>query len=286
MKKIIVILFIIGILFYGYSVDASTGTLRGDSIISCNGVTYGRHSDDNHWHVATKKNNRYYAVGSAFYYNPCSSNSNSSSSSAIIQEKTKSNINTLEKVIIDGKEFEINESNDLNYSTNKNTVEVTAVLTDSSASYVVEGLSVLSVGNNLGKIVVTAEDGSKREYSVNIYRMSNDTNVDIYLDGEKISFSDYKADYAVDSSVESIEVTYKLSDENATIEVDDFSLIEEGKNDFYIVVTAEDGSVKEYTITINKSSAGEDFISTVLGLGTVGGIGYGIYTSNKKKKHV
>lgn len=283
MKKIIVLLFIIGILFYGYNVYASTGTLKSDSIISCNGVTYGRHGDDNHWHVATKKSNRYYAVGSAFYYNPCSSNIGSSSSITIIQEKTKSNINTLEKVIIDGEEFVINET-EINYSTNKTKVEVTAVLTDSLASYVVEGLSVLSVGNNLGTIVVTAENGEKREYSVNIYRLNNDTNVDIYLDGEKIYFSDYKAEYDVDSSVESIEVTYELSDENATIEVDDFSLIEEGKNDFYIVVTAEDGTVKEYKITINKSSASEDFISTVLGFGTVGGIGYGIYVSNKKKK--
>lgn len=55
------------------NVLASSGKLRKDSIVTCNGVTYGKHGTDSvHWHVAEKRDNGWYPQGSAIYYsNPC-----------------------------------------------------------------------------------------------------------------------------------------------------------------------------------------------------------------------
>lgn len=144
-----------------------------------------------------------------------SSSSNSSNSNNNFIVKEKSNVNTIEKIIIEGEEFAIIEGENISYTTNKESIEVTAELTDNLADYDLNGFESLMIGYNVCSILVTAEDGSKKEYSVNVYRKSNDTNVDIYLDGEKIIFSNNKAEYDVESSVESVEVTYELSDENA-----------------------------------------------------------------------
>lgn len=65
------------------NVNASSGKLRSSSITSCNGVTYGQHSSDNHWHIAKKTENGYYPEGDAIYSNPCMD------SNEYIEEETK-----------------------------------------------------------------------------------------------------------------------------------------------------------------------------------------------------
>ena len=72
MKKILIIL----LLFYGMimpiNVYASSGALKSDSIITCNGKYYGKHGDG-HWHEAVKKSGKWYPKDSAIYTNnkPC-----------------------------------------------------------------------------------------------------------------------------------------------------------------------------------------------------------------------
>ena len=64
-------------------VYASSGALKKNSIKTCpNGVTYGYHAKDKHWHVAERSNTSsgWSAVGDAFYYDPCPNDSSSVSS--------------------------------------------------------------------------------------------------------------------------------------------------------------------------------------------------------------
>ena len=56
-----VIFFII--LFFGFNVSASSGTLRQNSIISCNGKYYGNHGTPLHWHEAIKKDDKWVSIG-------------------------------------------------------------------------------------------------------------------------------------------------------------------------------------------------------------------------------
>ena len=142
MKKWLYVILLFTIFITGYiEVNASSGQLKKASIKTCNDVTYGQHSSDNHWHVAEYKDGRYYALGSAIYNNPCDSsntitnsgsnsgsntitNSGTDSSSNTItnngsnnnsnveldipqQEEIKSSDNTLKEIIIDDKSFEI-----------------------------------------------------------------------------------------------------------------------------------------------------------------------------------
>ena len=70
MKKII-LLFII--MLIPINVYATSGGIKADNIVSCNGKYYGYHGDDKHWHEAEKKDSgRWYPKGSAIYSsNPC-----------------------------------------------------------------------------------------------------------------------------------------------------------------------------------------------------------------------
>ena len=70
MKKII-LLFII--MLIPINVYATSGGIKADTIVSCNGKYYGYHGDDKHWHEAEKKDSgRWYPKGSAIYSsNPC-----------------------------------------------------------------------------------------------------------------------------------------------------------------------------------------------------------------------
>ena len=50
---------------------ATGGALKGDSICTKDGVTYGRHGDG-HWHKAVKKSGRWYPDGGSLgTKNPC-----------------------------------------------------------------------------------------------------------------------------------------------------------------------------------------------------------------------
>ena len=74
MKRIL-ILEICVVLLLPFTVNATGGALRKNSIKTCsNGVTYGLHSDGHggtHWHVAATNGKNYYATGHAIYSDPC-----------------------------------------------------------------------------------------------------------------------------------------------------------------------------------------------------------------------
>ena len=78
MKKISMIIFLIGLVFADINiVYASSGFLRKNSIKTCNGVSYGQHSSDNHWHKAVLNDNGgYNAEGDPIYSDPCGNNQN------------------------------------------------------------------------------------------------------------------------------------------------------------------------------------------------------------------
>lgn len=56
---------LVGILGIGCpEANATAGFLRSDSIVNCNGVYYGQHGDDDHWHVAQRYDDgRWHAAG-------------------------------------------------------------------------------------------------------------------------------------------------------------------------------------------------------------------------------
>ena len=307
MKKVLYILLLVTVFTVDIvKVDASSGQLRKASIKTCNGITYGQHSSDNHWHVAEEQDGRYYATGNPIYSDPCNSNNimndvhpedvsdngsdsysnNTSVESSLVEtEEIKSNDNTIKVITIDGEEIEISDV--MNYSTTKDNVEINVTTNDTNATYEIKNNSTLSIGDNVVTIDVKAEDGSIKNYIINIKRevpLSSDTGIKVTINDEEVIFNNYKATVYVSSSTTDINIDYKLNDESAKVEIDEPEKLQTGDNKLKIKVIAEDESEQEYEITIYKYSKMQDVVFTIISFAIVGGIGCSIYFAIKKSK--
>ena len=72
--RLAICLAIVIVILFVPATYASSGALRRATIKQClNGVYYGIHGGDNHWHQAEQSNvsSGWSAVGDAFYHDPC-----------------------------------------------------------------------------------------------------------------------------------------------------------------------------------------------------------------------
>ena len=140
-------------------------------------------------------------------------------------------------------------------------------VTSGSAS----GAVNLSVGSNAIPIVVTAQNGSIKTYTITITRAASS---DATLSGLSIStgtltptFSSGTTSYSdtVANATSSVTVTPTRNEPNATITVNGIAVtsgtasdainLEAGANAITIVVTAQDGTTKTYTITVSRAGS-------------------------------
>lgn len=292
MKKIIFLLTIGVLCFVNINeVSATSGYLKSDSIKTCNGVTYGKHGDG-HWHVAIKNDDgRYNASGDPIYSDPCANSTNNNSNNTSNNSNTqtvvsKSSDNTIKMIKINNEQIDINDNMEYKTKQDKVTIEVTLNDAKASAEYVKE--KNLVIGNNLIIIKVKAENGNVKEYNLNVIRekeLSNNKNVKIMVNNEEVKFTLYKNDnITISSSDDKVNITYELEDENAKVEIKGNKNLKVGKNEIIITVVAENGDKQDYILNVEKYSQSTEIISTILGIGMLGGIGYGIYYFVKKRK--
>lgn len=292
MKKIIFLLTIGVLCFVNINeVNATSGYLKSSSIKTCNGVTYGNHGDG-HWHVAIKKDDgRYNASGDPIYSDPCAdstnNNSNNTSNNSNIQTVvSKSSDNTIKMIKINNEQIDINDNMEYKTKQDKATIEVT--LNDAKASADYDKGKNLVIGDNLIVIKVKAENGNIKEYNLNVIRekeLSNNKNIKIMVNNEEVKFTLYKNDnITISSSDDKVNITYGLEDENAKVEIKGNENLKVGKNEIIITVVAENGDKQDYILNVEKYSQSTEIISAILGIGMLGGIGYGIYYFVKKRK--
>lgn len=312
MKKSLYLILLITIFIAGnIEVTASSGALKKDSIKTCNGITYGQHSDDNHWHVAKESNGRYYATGSAIYSDPCSSNNNLSSDSSINnnissnnnsnseaglnnnvstteqssnvnssveKEEIKSNDNTLKSIIIDGKEIDIEDN--IYYSTTKEKIIIEVVTNDDKAKYEIKDDTTLEIGENKILIEVTAEDGTVKTYNIYVKRdkiLSSNTGIKVIINDKEINFSNNKAMIYVSATEKNLRIDYILNDKNSKVEMNKIEELTTGDNELMIKVIAEDGTEKEYEIILHKYAKSEEIIARIIVLVIISVVWFGIY---------
>jgi len=151
---------------------------------------------------------------------------------------------------------------------NVTSITVTGTANHSTATVSGNGAKTLSVGANTVYITVTAEDGSTKIYTITITRLSNDatlSNLTVSEGTLNPVFDANTTSYTVSvaNSVASITITGTANHANATVSGNGAKTLVVGANPVAIMVTAEDGSTKTYTVTINRAASDDATLSNL-----------------------
>ena len=147
-------------------------------------------------------------------------------------------------------------------ASNVKTVSITPILEDAKSNAVISNNAneELKAGeDNKITITVTAEDGSKKAYNINIKREALTSDATLkgleIEEAEKFKFDKDKFTYNVKigKNIKSLTITYELSDENSTVDIEGNSKLKNGSI-VKVIVTAQDGTKKVYTLNIIKET--------------------------------
>ncbi len=256
-KKICLVLMLL--LFTVIPVNATSGRLKGNSITSCNGVLYGSHGDG-HWHQASlNSNGTYNAVGDPLPSNPCAYTPPPQQVTPYVapqetvpevKEDPKDSDTSLKSVKVNGTSVVLSES--MTHTTEDTDITIEVVATKETSKLEYQKSTTLVLGENKFVIKVIAEDESTKEYNLLVTReekpLSNDTRIDVKINGERIDFEDGKATY---SRTEDISLRYSLLHEKASTTLDDSIDLNQADSAFITFsVTAEDGTIQKYSLNI------------------------------------
>lgn len=191
---------------------------------------------------------------------------------------TKSNDATLSSLSVNG--YTLSPAFNKDQTSYKLTVpngvtslNVNATPNNSKANVSISGNNNLSVGKNNILVQVQAEDGSKKVYKIEVTRSSattpssggqtqiksNNNNLKSISGIDNLKFDPNVTEYEVEVPFEttSLNISAKPEDDKAKVTISNPNLnnLEVGKNNTVtILVTAEDSSVKIYTINIKRSA--------------------------------
>ncbi|MCU6794424.1 cadherin-like beta sandwich domain-containing protein [Paenibacillus sp. WQ 127069] len=133
----------------------------------------------------------------------------------------------------------------------------------------------LKVGRNTITVTITAQDGTKRDYTITVARAANNdaTLSSLTIDQGELSpdFTSLNTNYTVNvpNSVSKLTASFATTNSNATFSVTgavyssvtgnvyayNASNLVVGSNSIRMIVTAEDGTTKPYTLTVNRAQA-------------------------------
>lgn len=191
------------------------------------------------------------------------------------QQITKSSNNYLKSLQLDieGISPIFNKNTTQYYITvleNITNINVTAKPEDSKASVQVLGNTNIQLGNTKISIIVTAENGNKREYVINVTKTSNPELSNASLENLAIEnavlipeFSADITDYTVEISedIEQLNILAIPQQEAATVTIEGNENLQIGQNNIKITVLAQDGeTTKIYNVLVIKNEVQEDII--------------------------
>ena len=216
---------------------------------------------------------------------PSSSNSGSSSGSSTTRRTTtttKSSDATLSNLGIRPNDFSGFKPGTTTYNVtvpaDVEEVEVYATATSSKATISGTGTKTLQEGNNALSVVVTAEDGTQKTYTINVTRSSaeNTENVPAEANGQGLasltienlelspSFDTNTYTYTVKyiGKAETLNIQTTTTDPYYNVEIAGNEGLVEGENVITILVTdPDDKNIATYQITVNKSLVDEEALA-------------------------
>ncbi len=171
----------------------------------------------------------------------------------------KSTNNNLSSLSVDGKSVPSFSSSDTSYdlgSTDAESITIAATPSDSKATLSGTGRKTLKYGSNKFDVVVTAESGAKKTYSVSIskndYRSANNNLESLSIEGYNLIFDKERLSYTliVDNAVTSVNISAVAEDEMAKVSGTGSKSLKIYSNVFNIVVTAENTVTKTYSVNV------------------------------------
>lgn len=141
-------------------------------------------------------------------------------------------------------------------------LEIEAIAEDSNAEVKIDNPETLQTGDNEVTITVTATDGTSTVYTLKIIKKeTNEISTNNYLKSLTITGYDIKfqrdvQEYAISLGNKTyLNINAYAEDSNAEVTIDNTKYLTKDSI-IHIMVRAEDGSARIYTITLNKSSIG------------------------------
>ena len=152
------------------------------------------------------------------------------------------------------------------------TIEVTAKTEDTKAKYKINAPKKLEVGENEITIVVTAENGSTREYKVIVERKAenevisgNNKLSSLAVDGYQLNFNSEIYEYTLKIADEkSLIISYQQEDETSDVIINGNENLKNGSI-ITVNVTSEDGNTQVYKINIQKEEKDNLFMYIIIG---------------------
>lgn len=176
----------------------------------------------------------------------------------------KSTNNNLASLSVNGTSVAGFSSSDTGYTlanTDAESITIAATAQDSKATVSGTGKKTLAFGVNTFNIVVTAESGAKKTYTVTVtkndYRSTNNDLKSLTIEGYQLMFDKERLTYTliVDNIVTSINVSALAADEKASVTGTGTKTLKIYSNLINVVVTAENTAKKTYTINVVRRDA-------------------------------
>lgn len=150
---------------------------------------------------------------------------------------------------------------------------MTVVLDDPNASYEIIGNENFEVGSNIVEIIVTAENGEKRTYVLNVYRLANSnkllSELHVKNSGNEYTltppFEDIITSYALDvpNEIDNIDITATAAYNKTSISGTGNHTLKTGLNEIHVVTTAENGETETYTIVVNRAKSDNAYLKSL-----------------------
>ena len=189
----------------------------------------------------------------------------------LTRKDTRSSDNTLKSLFVSNTNIKYNNKTMVYNAQVENNIEkisISATSNNNKAIISGTGTKSLGVGNNSFIVKVVAENGDAKEYIIIINRKAKATNKEdnnktlssdnylkhLSIEEATIDFSKNLMDYNifVDYGISNINLSYETSSPKAIVSMTGETNLQVGLNIIKLVVVAENGDVRTYTLNINR----------------------------------
>ena len=204
--------------------------------------------------------------------------------------RNKSTNNNLSSINIDGKIISGFNSSTTTYNVDvsSSSISLTATAQDTKSIVTITGPKTLSYGTNKYEIKVTSEAGTVKTYVVNVNRKKEETKTEpkeepktikdsnsyllnLQVKQGNIEFNKDTLNYSivVENEVDSVEIVATAESKKSKITGTGKKQLILGNNIFEIVVEAEDGTKKVYTLSVTRVGKNEESLINSLTINNI-----------------